>query len=98
MKLHRHGYHQYNFDAWNVCFKDGKFRLVDLGKVETHAANRTSNDTSCAWKGDRQQLNIGGDFPHDSVPCRYLIITGSKMHFWLSSRQFLYHRILFYHY
>ena len=86
MKLHRHGYHQYDFNAWNVCFKDGKFRLVDLGMVEPHAANRTTNDRSCAWKGDRQQLNIGGDFPHDSVPCRYLIITGSKMHFWLSLR------------
>ena len=84
MKLHRHVYHQYDFNAWNVCFKDGKFRLVDLGKVETHAASRTSNDTSCAWKGDRQQLNIGGDFPTDTLRCRDLIETGSIMHFWFA--------------
>ena len=84
VELHQHRYHQYDFDAWNVCFKDGKFRLVDLGMVEPHAANRTSNDRSCAWKGDRQQLNIGGDFPFDTLPCHDLIVIGSAMHFWCS--------------
>ena len=84
VKLHRHGYHHYDFDDRNVCLKDGKFRLIDLEHVKRHHIGYKV--ARCRWKGDLQQLNIGGDFPHDSVPCRYLIITGSKMHFWLSLR------------
>ena len=82
VKLHRHGYHHYDFDDRNVCLKDGKFRLIDLELVKRHHIGYKV--ARCRWEGDHQQLNIGGDFPFDTLPCHDLIVIGSAMHFWCS--------------
>ena len=82
VKLHRHGYHHYDFAYRNVCLKDGKFRLIDLEHVKRHHVGYKV--ARCRWEGDRQQLNIGGDFPNDTLRCRDLIEIGSVMHFWFA--------------
>ena len=82
VKLHRHGYHHYDFAYRNVCLKDGKFRLIDLEHVKRHHVGYKV--ARCRWEGDRQQLNIGGDFPTDTLRCRDLIEVGSIMHFWFA--------------
>ena len=84
VKLHRHGYHQYDFAYRNVCLKDGKFRLIDLEHVKRHHVGYKV--ARCRWEGDRQQLNIGGDFPFDTLPYHDLIVIGSDSQFWFCCR------------
>ena len=84
VKLHKHGYHHFDSDNRNICLKDGKFRLIDLEDVKhPYVGYKVA---PCAWKGDRQQLKMGGDVPFDTLPYHDLIVIGLNSQFWFCCR------------
>ena len=82
-ELHQNGYHHPDLNKRNICFKDGKFRLIDLEDVHRHE-DRCGRRTTCTWKGDSRKIKLGGYFPFDDLSCGYLLLTGTRMRLWYS--------------
>ena len=80
-EVHQNGYHHFDLNKGNICFKDGKFRLIDLEDVRRHEDQYRRRFT-CAWKGDSRKIKLGGNFPLDDLPCGYLLLTGTELRLW----------------
>ena len=82
-EVHQNGYHHFDLNKGNICFKDGKFRLIDLEDVRRHE-DRCGRRTTCTWKGDSRKIKLGGHFPFDDLSCDNLLLTGTDMRLWYS--------------
>ena len=80
-EVHQNGYHHFDLNKGNICFKDGKFRLIDLEDVRRHE-DLYGRRFTCAWKGDSRKIKIGGNLPLDDLPCGYLALTGTRLRLW----------------
>ncbi|PAV22779.1 Proteophosphoglycan ppg4 [Pyrrhoderma noxium] len=85
-EVHQNGYHHFDLNKGNICFKDGKFRLIDLEDVRRHE-DRCGRRTTCTWKGDSRKIKLGGNFPFDDLSCDNLLLTGTDMRLWYSSEE-----------
>ena len=61
-EVHQNGYHHFDLIEGNVCFKNGKFRLIDLEDAHRHI-DINGRRTTCTWKGDSRKFKLGGYFP-----------------------------------
>ena len=82
-ELHQNGYHHFDLTKGNVCFKDGKCRLIDLEDAHRHI-DLSGRHTKCTWKGDSRKIKLGGYFPLDDLSRDYLLLTGTRMRLWYS--------------
>ena len=66
----------------NLCFKDGKFRRIDVEDVHRHV-NCRGHHTNCTWEGDSKKLKVSG-FTPENLSCSHLLLSGARMDLWHS--------------